>query len=101
MLRHDGVHVQTTSMRLWTLNSSYTHDDDEKENDGDDNDDDEVDEDGNCKIEFLFLLVKDTLGGVVKSELSWGLILYGEEEEDYLATTDGNKMWPRLWKKKR
>ena len=32
---------------------------------------------------------KDTLGGVVSSELGWGLILYGEEEEDYLATTEG------------
>ena len=25
----------------------------------------------------------------MKSELDWGLILYGEEEEDYLATTEG------------
>ena len=25
----------------------------------------------------------------MNSELVWGLILYGEEEEDYLATTDG------------
>ena len=25
----------------------------------------------------------------MSSELGWGLILYGEEEEDYLATTDG------------
>ena len=101
MLRHDGVHVQTTSMRLWTLNSSYTYDEDEKENDDDYGDDDEVDEDGNGTIRFLFLLAKDTLGGVVESELSWGLILYGEEEEDYLATTDGNRLWLWLWKKKR
>ena len=36
------------------------------------------------------LYAKDTLDGVVSSELGWGLILYGEEEEDYLATTDGN-----------
>ena len=37
----------------------------------------------------LFCQTLDTLDGVVKSELDWGLILYGEEEEDYLATTEG------------
>ena len=92
MLRHDGVHVQTTSMRLWTFNSSYTYDEDEKENYGDDDEVDEDDEDGNGRIQFLYPLAKDTLGGVVESELVWGLILYGEEEEDYLATTDGIKL---------
>ena len=52
MLRHDGVHVQTTSMRLWTFNSSYTYDEDEKENYGDDEEVDEDDEDGNGRVQF-------------------------------------------------
>ena len=99
MLRCDGHHVQTTSMRLWTFNSSYTYDEDEKEDYGDDEEVDEDDEDGNGRIQFLYPLAKDTLGGVVESELGWGLILYGEEEEDYLATTNGNRLGPRLWKK--
>ena len=44
-----------------------------------------------CKYFGVFISFQtlDTLDGVVKSELDWGLILYGEEEEDYLATTEG------------
>jgi hypothetical protein len=42
----------------------------------------------------------ESLGGVVASELGWGLILYGEEEEDYLAASEvtgrGERdSWPR------
>ena len=43
----------------------------------------------NWQYLVLCPIAEDTLGGVVSSELGWGLILYGEEEEDYLATTEG------------
>ena len=43
----------------------------------------------NWQYLVLWHFAKDTLGGVVSSELGWGLILYGEEEEAYLATTEG------------
>ena len=42
------------------------------------------------------MLVTDNLGQVVSSDLGWGLILYGEEEEKVMAaSTDPviSKIW--------
>jgi len=44
-------------------------------------------------------VIPDTLGGVVASDLSWGLILYGEEEEDYLAASNDTVL-SAIWRGK-
>ena len=45
------------------------------------------------------ILVTDNLGQVVTSDLSWGLILYGEEEEKVMAAST-DPVISKIWKLK-